>query len=269
MNELDELIEEKDIGELKKKEKKFKFPIKRTLLGVLCTTLIWSAIPNIEYNIARIQANNNKYITSVLEDTNLSKEQQIAQIYKTALMENKNIPDDIKELLIASFTSEVINHAGIFFTEDTIRNMYAVAKTEKISQMSEFAKEHGWWSGDYNPYTNTMKVATYEDESLLAHEQLHAILKNGLFGTGLTSGIEGYGINEGATTFFGKSDSSYYSENNIINTLGFIIGYENLLETYTNSDLSVLKKMLYQYISPQEANELIHKIDLNVFQRIS
>ena len=114
-----------------------------------------------------------------------------------------------------------------------------------------------------------MKVATYEDESLLAHEQLHAILKNGLFGTGLTSGIEGYGINEGATTFFGKSDSSYYSENNIINTLGFIIGYENLLETYTNSDLSVLKKMLYQYISPQEANELIHKIDLNVFQRVS
>ena len=225
MNELDELIEEKDIGELKKKGKKFKFPIKRTLLGVLCTTLIWSAIPNIEYNIARIQANNNKYITSVLEDTNLSKEQQIAQIYKTALMENKNIPDDIKELLIASFTSEVINHAGIFFTEDTIRNMYAVAKTEKISQMSEFAKEHGWWSGD--------------------------------------------GINEGATTFFGKSDSSYYSENNIINILGFIIGYENLLETYTNSDLSVLKKMLYQYISPQEANELIHKIDLNVFQRIS
>lgn len=266
---MDELIEEKDVSKLK--TKKIKFAIKRTLIGILCATLVWTSIPNIKYSVERIQADNSQYITNVLEDNSLSKEQQIAQIYKKALMENKNIPDDIKEALIDSFTSEVINHAGVFFTEDTIKNMYAVAKTEKVSPTSEFAKEHGWWSGDYNSYKNEITVnldGSEYDKSLLAHEQLHAILKKGLWGTGLTTGIEGYGINEGATTFFGKSDNCYYSEKNIINSLGLILEYKNLLETYTSSDLSGLKKMLYQYVPPQEANELIHKIDLNVFQRI-
>lgn len=52
--------------------------------------------------------------------------------------------------------------------------MYAVASTEKITEMSSFAKEHGWWSGDYNSYTNVYSLYSSTEKassSLIAHEQ--------------------------------------------------------------------------------------------------
>ena len=147
--------------------------------------------------------------------------------------------------------------------------MYAVASTQEIKQMSDFAAEHGWWNGDYNSFSNTYSLDNSVEDadlSLIAHEQLHAILKTGIIDTGFTNFIiNGYGINEGTTSLFGKNDNAYFAESNIVDTLGLIIGYDTLFKYYVEGDLSGLKKELNQYISPQETNDLIRNLDLNVF----
>lgn len=266
-----EVITEKDPSILisKSRAKQFIISAKRTLIGCMAVITVFSVLqPNINYAIARKEADSSGYITSVLEDKSLSKEQQIAQIYKTAIMENNNIPKDIKDMLIDAFTSEVINYSGMFFTEDTIRNMYAVAKTETIKIIPEFIKDIGWWGGDYASYKNEIDVAELDDKRLLAHEQLHATLKKGLFGTGFTPALKGYGVNEGATESLLESESDYFEEREMINILGLILGYKDVFQTYTNSSLNSLKKLICQYISPRKANELISLIDLNTFQRI-
>lgn len=263
---MNEIIE-KDVSELQSKGKKFKFSIKRTLLGVISAALVFPSIPNVEYQIALKKANNSTYIEEVLS-TDQSREEQIAQIFAEAIENNNNIPDDIKDRVIESFTTQVINRAGGFFTDETIRNMYAVASTEKITEMSSFSKEHGWWGGDYNSYTNTYSLYASTEQSnssLIAHEQLHAILKKGLIDTGLTNGLNGYGMNEAFTTLFGENDYSYSQESNIVDILGAIIGYNDLVQYYVNRDLSGLKKELNQYLSPKETNKLIRNIDLDVF----
>lgn len=265
---MDEIIE-KDIDDLKSKGKQFKIVLKRTLLGVISATLIFSMVPNIEYQIALNKANNSSYIEEVLSSNDKTKEEKISQIFTQAIENNDKIPDDLKTRVIESFTEEVINRAGSFFTDKTIKNMHAVASTQKIEEMLEFSVEHGWWSGSYRSYFNTYSLDTTTEEpesTLIAHEQLHAIVKTGLIDTGFTNFIySGYGINEGTTALIGKNDNSYFTENNIVDTLGMIIGYDTLFKYYMEGDLSGLKKELNQYISPQETNAFIRNLDLNVF----
>lgn len=259
-------ITEKDVSELKSKGKKIKIIIKRTLLGVVSAALIFSLLPNVQYQIALQKANNDTYIKDVLSSDE-TREEKIAKIFEEAINNNENISSELKKRIIDSFTTQVINRAGCFFTDKTIMNMYAVASTEKIKEMSNFSKEHGWWSGNYNPYTNTYSLYNGEesDYSLIAHEQLHAILKNGLINTGFTNGLNGYGINEAATSLLGKNDYSYSDERNALNILSMIIGYNTVLQYYVNSDLAGLKKELNKYIPPEETNKLISNIDLDVF----
>ena len=264
---MDEIVE-KDIEDLKSKGKKIKIALKRTLVGVISAVLIFSMAPNIEYQIALNKANNSSYIEEVLS-TNQTKEEKISQIFAQAIESNDKIPDDLKGRVIEAFTTEVINRAGYFFTNKTIKNMYAVASTQEIKQMSDFAAEHGWWNGYYNSFSNTYSLDNSVEDadlSLIAHEQLHAILKTGIIDTGFTNFIiNGYGINEGTTSLFGKNDNAYFAESNIVDTLGLIIGYDTLFKYYVEGDLSGLKKELNQYISPQETNDLIRNLDLNVF----
>lgn len=182
-------IEEKDIETLKQNGKKFKFSIKKTIAGIMISTIIVSGLPHLQYKVALYKAQNDTYISQLLE-SNIDKKDKIAQIYEKAINNNKNIPQELKEKLIRSFIDLVIDVYGDFFDDKTIYNMYAVASTEKITEISDFAKEHGWYRGDYNPYTNTISLEdTIEDcsEILIAHEQLHAILKSGLLSSGLAN----------------------------------------------------------------------------------
>jgi len=267
--DLNNLVEEKDVKDLQKEEKKFKFSLKRTLLGIFSVLLLWSTKPNIEYAITKLEADNNSYIARILNDTSLSREEQISQIYQTALMENHKISEDLKKRLMDAFTTEVIAYAGCFFTDEIIKNMYAVVKTEDIREMYKFEKEYGWWDGNYISFSNSISIdSMYADKTLLAHEQMHAILKDGLFGSGLIHGIHGYGINEGATVSFVKSDHSYSFQNRTFDLLGLVLGYKDIFQTYTNSNLSELMQILSQYIPPQEAKELILLLDRDVFRRI-
>lgn len=264
---MEEIIE-KNVEDLKSKCKKIKISLKRTLLGIISATLVFSTLPNIEYKIALYEANHSPYIEEVLA-TEQTKEEKIAQIFAQAIQGNDNIPDDVKDRVIEAFTTEVINHTGYFFTDKVIKNMYAVASTQKIEQMSDYAIEHGWWDGDYSSYLNTYTLpGTIEDTdlSIIAHEQMHAILKRGMVNTGFTNFIiHGYGINEGTTAIFGKNDESYSIEQNIVDTLGLIIGYDTVFKYFVDSDLRGLKKELNKYISPKETNKLIKNMDLNVF----
>lgn len=262
-----EEIVEKDVNELQNKKKTFKTTMKKTLLGIISTALVFSTIPNISYQVALQKANDSSYIEEVLS-TDQKKEDKIAQIFAEAIKKNNNIPDGLKNRIIESFTTQVIDRAGVFFTDETIRNMYAVASTERIKEMSSFAKEHGWWTGDYNSYTNRYSIDSTvgeNDDSLIAHEQLHAILKKGMINTGVMRGLHGYGLNEGFTATFGKDDESYLGESDIVDVLGMLLGYNNVFQYYFNSDLSGLKKELNQYLSPVETYKLIHNIDVDVF----
>lgn len=166
----------------KMKNKRFIISAKRTLAGVLTTFMLFN-IPTINYAIARNEATHNSYITSVLEDESLSKEQQIAKIYIKAIDENNNIPDETKELLKEAFVFEIIDYSGGFFTKDTIMNMYAVAKTQKVGIIPEFISNNGWFAGDYDVIPNKIWVTDLNDIKLLGHEELHAILKHGFNGT--------------------------------------------------------------------------------------
>ena len=268
---INSLIEEKDVEDLQKQEKKFRFSIKKTLLGILSILILWSTKPNAEYAITRLEADNSSYIANVLRSTSLSRKEKIAQIYQTALVENHKIPIDLKKQLMDAFTTEVIEYAGCFFTDETIKNMYAVVKTEDVRELYHFEKEYGWWDGDYISFSNLISVDVIDmniDKTLLAHEQMHAILKRGWFENGFMNGIYGYGINEGATVSSVKSDNSYPLQSKTFDLLGLILGYENIFKTYTNSNLSELIQILSQYIPPQEARELIILLDLDVFRRI-
>lgn len=254
---------------IEEKGKKSKFPVKKAALGIFSFLILLSTKPSVEYSIARKEAENSKYIANVLNDTNLSREQKIAQIYKTALMSNNKISNDLKQQLMEAFTTEVIEYAGCFFTDETIKNMYAVAKTEDVREMNNFEKKYGWWDGDYISYLNLISVesiGTDIDKTLLAHEQMHAILKKGYSGNGLMNGIYGYGINEGATTSSVKFDTNYPLQTKTFDLLGLILGYEPIFKTYTNFNLSELIQILCQYIPPQEAKELIVLLDIDIFR---
>ena len=58
-----------------------KIVLKRTLLGVISATLVFSTAPNIEYQIALNKANNSSYIEKVLSSNDKTKEDKISQIY--------------------------------------------------------------------------------------------------------------------------------------------------------------------------------------------
>ncbi len=263
MDDIEQDIEEKDIGELKKKNKPIRSTLKKCLVGVLITGTIITAIPNIQYGIEKVKAKYNTNIENIINSEDKTK--KIEELYRQAIMKNKNIDEDVKEKLIQSFTNQVIIPYGNYFTDETILNMIAVASTQKIETMSEFFINHSWWSGDYMSFLNTLSVEETSDEILLAHEELHAILKSGILGSGLTSGIKGYAINEGLTSSFVNEDKSYSEEVIIADMLRLILGNSNLIEYYLEGDLKGLSNELSTYIPKTRADELFFYLDLNIF----
>lgn len=263
---MDQVIE-KDIKNLRQKNKKIKLVAKRTLIGVVSTLLAFSVFENTKHGIAINQARNDKFIEQTLT-SELNKKQKVADVFAYAIRNNTNIPDYEKNKIIEAFTTNVIDYTGDFFTDENIINMYAVASTQKVKKMSNFSKEHGWWAGDYVSFTNTYflddRNKDYES-ILIAHEQLHAIMRSNILDTGFTNFlINGYGINEAATSTFSK-DFSYYEMSMLFTTLGLIIGYDTLFKYYSEGDLNGLKMELNKYILPQETNHFIINFDLIVF----
>lgn len=257
-------FEEKDIKELRKKKKSFKQIIKKTVIGVCTAATIFSMIPNIRYGVALVNAKNNSYIVQTFND-NISRKEQVALIFAEGIRNNPNISEEFKEIIIYSFTENVINKFGDFFPEQLVYNMYAVASTESWTIMSDFAQKHGWWSGNYNPYLNNISIEYSNDQDLIAHEQLHAILKYGLFGVGFTGfNLKGYAINEGANSLL-SSDETYLYEQSVVNALGLIIGYDTVFNYFLNSDLSGLKEELCRYLPANEVDKFIFNLDCYIF----
>ena len=257
-----------NLRQASKEQKNNKLPIKRILAGCISAITIFSTIPNIKYKLARNEANYNNQIIEIMNSSD-SREEQIEQIFNLAIEQNNNIKDEDKQKVIDSFMNEVVSRSSDHFNEEIIKNMYAVVKTEKISKMSPLTQQYGWWSGDYNSYTNTIKINESIDKCspvLLAHEQLHAIMKHGIMDTGFTDKLfYGYGINEGVTALFGKRDMTYYEEANIANLLGMIIGYDTLFQCYASGDVWKLQNELSKYLENSEINELISTIDSHVY----
>lgn len=245
------------------KKKKIKSAIKQTVIGVVLSSIALSTVPNLKYNIALFNAKSDSYIASVLNSDD-NKIEQVKMIYAKAINNNPNLDDKLKKKMIESFSKYVLDKFAVFFSEENIRNMYAVASTETISEMSAFAKAYGWWSGDYNSYFNNLSLNTLDNEELLAHEQLHAMVKSGLFGTGLTDGINAYGANEGVTSLM-CNDNSYIKQQGIMDQLGLLMGYNKVIPYYLDGNISGLKEELCKYISEDDANKLISDLDTLTF----
>ena len=263
-------IEELEVSKLKNKGKlkKIKIIAKKMILGVLFTSMTISFIPNMEYQVALQGAKSDTFIQEQLSSGSI-QEENLKAIFEKAINENENIDDEDKKRIISAFEELIIEGNAYLFTNDSVYNMYAVAKTEKVKEMTEFAKEHGWWSGDYFSYINayTLYDSIEEtDKDTIAHEQLHAILKKGILDTGFTKCIiYGYGVNEGATSFLGKDGGDYFELQHIVDTLGIILGYDTVLSYYVNSDLDGLKKEINKYLSKKDTNRLISDMDVIVY----
>ena len=256
----------KELDEKELKNKKIKSKVKKTILGITIGSFIISLTPNIKYRIALNKAKKNSEITRLLEDKD-NREKNIKTIYEMAINSNSNMSDENKKLFIDSFEEEFIIPYHDIILDETVYNMYAVASTQKVKEIDENVLNHAWWSGDYNSYFNTIYIAPYDDHTLIAHEQLHGILKTGLYDTGYTNGLNGYGINEALTVSLIKNDNSYFDEYLLSDYMGLIIGYDKVYNYYLNSDLSSLKKELNQYLSKEDTEKLISSIDMQVYSR--
>lgn len=263
MDDIQQDIEEKSIEDLKKGKKPIRSVLKKCLVGVLVTGILITATPNIKYGIEKIRAKYDTSIANIVNSDNKVKE--IVDIYRQAVMKNQNIDEDLKEKLTQSFIDQVIIPYGDYFTEETILNMVAIALTQKVEKIPEFVARHSWFSGDYISFLNILEVYDTSYEVLLAHEELHAILKSGVFGSGMTSGIKGYSINEGFTASFVKDDAGYSEETIIAEMLRLILGNDNLIKYYFEGDLRGLTNELSTYIPRSRVNQLFFYLDLNTF----
>ena len=263
-------IEELDVKELKEKSKnkKLKVIAKKTLIGVLATSFVFSLIPSFKYNISKYKAQNDIYITEVLE-SDKPTEVKMEELYKDAINKNNNLDDQTKKDVIAAFTDVIIKPSGRYFSNENLLNMYAVANTEKIKKLDSFTLKHGWWSGSYIPLYNTFTYNNFDKEivtNILAHEQLHAILRTRNIDTGFTNMLlNGYGLNEGATAALCIEPGGYIEEKMLFENLSLILGYDNMLSYYFDGNLNALKKELTKYISYKDANKFITNIDNIVF----
>lgn len=259
----------KDPNELakKSKNKKIKMTIKKTILGILISSGLISTIPNMRYYLTKQNANKNTYFTQIINSDD-SQESKLLKVYALGIDNNKNLSDEEKSKLIEAFKNEVAKGLAPFADNEFLKNIYAVTSTETIHFSSEFTKNHDWWAGYYNPYLNSIEYDDLDNSSIIAHEQMHAITKSGIFSTGLVSKSNytfGYGMNEGVTAFFGKKDDSYGYYQEYIQLLGDIYGYDKILKFYINGDLNGLISLLSENLSKDEAIELVHAIDDQVF----
>lgn len=246
----------------KHKHKKFKL-IKKTIAGLFATAIGLSSIPSIQCNIAHAKGKKDQIIVSVMESDE-DIEEKIAQIFIYGIKSNTKLSDAYKEKIIESFCNYVIYPYGKYFTEDTILRMYAVASTQNVVGVCNFFQDHGWWGGNYNPWFNFYSAVDGEeaDDGLIAHEQLHAIGRKSMVSNGFFRSIHGIGMDEAGTSFFSNRD---YDVDIYFETLGFIIGFDNLFKYYFNADYSGLKEELNKYLTKEEVDELLSNMDKCIY----
>ena len=253
-------IELLDIQKLRKK--KIIQRVKKTVVGLIIGSTIVTYLPTLNFNVTLFFAQNDSSITSVVNDKNMSMRDKARYLFELGMDKNSRVSDDLKETVIASFENYVIDEYSDYFTEKYLYNMYTSAKTVKVKEMSDYAKEHGWWGGSYNSSFNEYSVLGKDNYLLVAHEQLHASLKKGRMGYGLTTGIKGYAVNEGLTTSHVFKDGGYYDEMMIANYIGLIIGKDKINNAYFNCDLKSIKIELENYLEPSEVEQLIKSSDI-------
>ena len=259
-------IEELDISELKKK--KIKSGIKKAVVGIIIAGVLVSAIPNAVFYSNLFFSKHNSEVVKIVESNNYSYKDKAKILLENGIAKNINLSEKEKNDIISSFEKFVIENYSDSFTEKYLYNMYTSAVTVNVNYIPDYVQNYSWWDGDFNSYTNSISIPAdkLNDESnLLAHEFLHASLKKGLFGSGLTSGINGYGYNEGLTSSYVVDDYSYNDEYYMVCYLGCILGIDKVQSAYFNCDLDSIKKELNKYLSNKETERLIKYCDDMVF----
>lgn len=245
----------KKIETKQEKKKKYWGNVKKSIASLLMGTVALSTLPNLEYLMSLNNVSNDTKVRNMIKNNN-NKVETIKKLYKEYINKNIWLSSEEKQKFISSFTKYVIEPYGDFFTDDVIYNMCAVASTERVRLMSDFEKEHAWWAGDYQPYFNLLDVEDIDNEIILAHEQLHAITKLGLFDCGVADN-NGYGLNEGFTSSLVNDDKAYQNQKATINVLGSILGYKEIYTYYFNRDLDGFKKYLSKYTSIENVDKII------------
>lgn len=252
--------------EIKKEIKKA--DAKKTIKKVIAVTsgviIIFSAAPSINYQITKQNVVNDTVIIADF-DNDESKTEYVKELFKRNIEQNKNIDDETKKLIVESFNTYFLDTYAVYLTEDTIINMCTMARTEKVREMSDFTKLWCWWGGSFNPVTNRYTASSFSEEKMpvIAHEQTHAILRNGPFGTGLTKNLLGYSVNEGMTSL--STDDSYVDPGRLCSSIGVIIGNDKLASYYLNYDLDGLIDELSKYLPKKDVIRLLNLSDINVF----
>ena len=259
-------IEEQDISELKKKS--IKSGIKKTIVGIIVAGTLISTAPNIHFYSNLFFSKRNSGVVEVVGSKEYSLKEKAEILLELGINKNNHLSEQEKNEIVTSFEKYVIEEYSESFTERYLYNMYASAKTLDVKYVSRnFLYKYSWWSGDFNSYFNNIYIPDNEkmDQQLLAHEFLHASLKKGLLGSGLTSGIRGYGFNEGLTSSHVVDDYCYAEEHFLISYIGCILGIDKVEPAYFNSDLNSIKQELNKYLSNWETEKLIRYCDIIVF----
>jgi len=247
---------------MKNKPKKI---IKMFVAGSLISATLISLAPNIEYGLTKLSLSGK---ISVDETNPELKTKQVCQLFVDNINKNDNLDEETKKNVIDSFTTYFLQYYADELSEDTIVNMCAVARTETIKEFSSSKKDKKIYLGTYYSYSNTIELGDMEidceyDKKVWAHEQLHAILKSGLFTSGIATWLDGDGINEGITSLI-IGDRSYADEQNWAKCIACIIGYQNLKKHYFNMDLDDLISDLSQYATKEKVVEMIYLMDYNL-----
>lgn len=254
-------IEEKSIEQLTSKNKKFIVRAKKTVVALIISSVLISSIPILEYKVSLLKSKNNNAVEMVAENHDRTVE-DINRLFADTIRNNKKLTTEQQEKIIKSFKEHCIEPYGDMFTDEMIYNMCAVAATESAEDMSQEDKEKGIYAGEYYSYENKLVLRDWNDETTIAHEQLHAVLRANLIDCGYHNyKDEGIGLNEGMTANFTKDDQAYYEEGKLCDTLGLIIGYDKLINNFYNSDLNGLKEDISKYLSSSETNELVTIMD--------
>lgn len=243
----------------KVKRKKVLKIVRRSILALALVGITLSTYPSIEFESAYEHYKQN---LPVIKEEETNKD-YVKRLYAEAIVSNKNLSEEEKNKLIDVFNSLVIDKIGDYFDEDNIAMMMAVASTESIRELGFIEKKLAWYEGSYSKYLNQLVINKPIDEvkiSILAHEQLHAIVRNSF-------NFHAYAFNEFMTNNSVEGDESYLYLNRYYNILSIIVGKEKLYKLYLDGDTDLLKEELSKYSSLEDVNRFLISSDDLVFSK--
>lgn len=246
-----------NLHEKQKRNNKIKIILKNSLLALIISGVALSTVPTVEYSIAY-----NKYKKkSSFQFENESRKEYVIRMFREALNANSKISGPNKKIISDAFVDLVLENIGEYFTDEMVIKMMAVASTENLSKLTELENEKAWYLAYYNEYLNNIALYDTPDktaEEIIAHEQLHAILR-GSFSK------KAYALNEGGTAYSVKGDTAYGTFKSYFNILTFVIGKEKLMNHFLNGNLEGLKADLYKYADKDKTDRFINTLDRQLF----